>query len=93
LDSQRAEVSRVVRRTAFQIEAQAKVLAPVDTGFMRNSIGTEMVSQLTAVISVGAEYGAYVEFGTTRMRAQPFLGPAVERNRAAFEAAIKALLS
>lgn len=29
------------------------------------------------IVGVGAEYGAYVEFGTSRMRAQPYLVPAV----------------
>ena len=33
---------------------------------------------LTAVVAVGAEYGIFVELGTTRMRAQPFLLPALE---------------
>ena len=28
------------------------------------------------IVGVGAEYGAYVEFGTSRMRAQPYLFPA-----------------
>jgi len=28
------------------------------------------------VVAVGAEYGAYVEFGTSRMEAQPYLFPA-----------------
>lgn len=32
---------RLVDRTAFGIEGQAKILAPVDTGFLRNSIYTE----------------------------------------------------
>lgn len=31
-----------------------------------------------ALVGVGAEYGAYVELGTSRMRAQPYLFPAVE---------------
>lgn len=29
------------------------------------------------IVGVGAEYGAYVEFGTSRMAAQPYLVPAV----------------
>lgn len=28
------------------------------------------------VVAVGAEYGAYVEFGTSKMEAQPYLFPA-----------------
>lgn len=47
------------------------MLAPVDTGQLRNSIKTK--SQVTqegaeAQVFVGAEYGVYVEFGTRRTR-------------------------
>lgn len=31
------------------------------------------------IVGVGAEYGAYVEFGTARMAAQPYLFPAVQK--------------
>lgn len=31
------------------------------------------------IVGVGAEYGAYVEFGTSRMRAQPYLFPAARK--------------
>lgn len=31
------------------------------------------------IVGVGAEYGAYVEFGTSRMEAQPYLFPATNR--------------
>lgn len=31
------------------------------------------------IVGVGADYGAYVEFGTSRMRAQPYLFPAARR--------------
>lgn len=36
----RQELGKVVRETAFQIEAEAKQNAPVDTGFLRASIHT-----------------------------------------------------
>lgn len=68
-------------QAAFFVEGQAKVKAPVDTGFLRNSIAVVSVSSREAVIGVGAEYGVYVEMGTRRMRAQPFMRPALENNR------------
>lgn len=74
----RAELKRLVRRTALSIEAQAKISAPVDTGFLRNSISTSFPDELTGVVSVGAEYGIYVEMGTVRTAAQPYLLPAAE---------------
>ncbi|HEU4752061.1 MAG TPA: HK97-gp10 family putative phage morphogenesis protein [Armatimonadota bacterium] len=60
----RRKLSQVVRKAAFDVEAQAKVNAPVDTGFLRNSIQAEMKGELTAEVTVGAEYGVLVEFGT-----------------------------
>jgi len=68
-------------QAAFFVEGQAKVKAPVDTGFLRSSIAVLSVSSREAVIGVGAEYGVYVEEGTGRMEAQPFMRPALENNR------------
>lgn len=89
------EVDAVVRATALAIERDAKINAPVDTGNLRNSI--RMVDEVPldgkAEVVVGAEYGLYVERGTRYNRAQPFLKPAVDKHRAAFEAAVAALLA
>lgn len=40
---------------------------------------------LTAVIGVAVGHGLYNELGTARLGARPFLGPAVEADRPAFE--------
>ena len=50
---------------AFGIEtvAMAKTLAPVDEGFLRNSITFEK-RELVVEIIVAANYAAYLEFGT-----------------------------
>jgi len=47
---------------------------------------------LTAIVAVGAEYGVYVEMGAEGRPAQPYLGPAAEAARPAFEAAMRKLL-
>jgi len=39
-------------------------------------------------VDVFAEYAGYVEFGTSRQRAQPYLTPAAEAVRPGFEAAM-----
>ena len=59
-------------------ERDAKIFAPVDTGNLRNSI-TSDVRGLTAEIGPSAEYAAHVEFGTSRMAPQPYMGPAAGR--------------
>jgi len=52
----------------YVVEGQAKINAPVDMGYLRNSIQTKTgrVTATEANVHVGpaAEYGAYVEFGT-----------------------------
>lgn len=40
-----------------------------------------VTEELRAVVAVGMAYGVYVEYGTARSSAQPFLGPASERTR------------
>jgi len=65
-------------RTAYAIEGDAKVLCPVDTGNLVNSISTD-VDGMSAEIGPTAEYGIYVELGTSRMAGQPFMAPAADR--------------
>lgn len=83
----RARISVVVRRTAFAVERDAKLLVPVDTGNLKNSITTN-VGEFDAEIGPTANYGHYVEEGTSRMAPQPYMGPSAERNAPKFEAAM-----
>jgi len=46
--------------------ADAKQLAPVDEGRLRNSIQYQQVSPLAIEIMVNVDYAAYVEFGTRK---------------------------
>ena len=57
-------------------EGYAKRLCPVDTGNLRNSI-THTQSGNAEYIGTNVEYAPYVEMGTTRTRAQPFIKPSV----------------
>jgi HK97 gp10 family phage protein len=65
---------------AVKVERQAKRLSPVDTGRLRNSITWELRTDargLYAAVGTNVEYAPYVEFGTSKMSAQPFLRPAL----------------
>lgn len=74
------KVRAAVRKTLFDIEQDAKATAPVDTGNLRNSISTEVeYGGMGGEVGPTAEYGIYVELGTSRMGAQPYLGPAFDR--------------
>ena len=41
-----------------------------------NAVKSGFTGDVAYVVGVGAEYGAYVEFGTSKMEAQPYLFPA-----------------
>lgn len=51
------------------IVTDAKRLAPVDEGHLRNSIADELKGN-TLTVSVNADYAAYIEFGTKRFAAK-----------------------
>ena len=72
-------------------EGYAKKLCPVDTGNLRNSI-SHAVSDNVAYIGTNVEYAAYVEMGTTRTRAQPYLKPAVMNNLSEYKQIIDSAL-
>lgn len=59
------------------IAEEARRLAPVDTGELKNSIHSELGEE-GGFIAVDAEHGPFVEYGTDRMAAQPYLRPAIE---------------
>lgn len=90
-----ARTGLVVRKAAFDMERGAKARAPVDTGYLKNSIYTEIVKNdrrvYAAEVVVGAEYGVFVEEGTSRMAPQPFMGPAFDAVLPGFLAALEAI--
>lgn len=47
----------------------------IDTGTLLNSINTNRVKDRVWRVSTGTEYAAWLEFGTERMAARPFMGP------------------
>ena len=70
------------------IAEKASALAPVDTGFLSQNIYAEMTPDGGAVISE-APYTMHVEFGTSRMAAQPFLRPAMDEYTEEINRAVK----
>ena len=74
---------RVTRRKALRAgiyvaERYAKAKVPVDTGNLKNSISVGVVDENHAELWATTDYAAYVEFGTRRMAARPFMRPSVE---------------
>ena len=62
------------------VEAYAKITAPIDTGALRNSIQVDEVTPVQAIIAPHTDYAEYVEFGTSRMAAQPYMRPALDQH-------------
>ncbi len=84
-------VKQIVAKAADDVEANAKAVVPVDTGNLKSSIQTTF-EDAGAVAYVGprsVDYAIHVEYGTVKMRAQPYMRPAAERVRPAFVAAMK----
>lgn len=62
-----------LERGAKKIQKNAKYLAPVDTGHLRNSIKTksEIIQEgVEAQVYTNVEYAPYVEFGTGQRGAE-----------------------
>ena len=88
-----ARAKLVLEKAARDVEARAKAVVPVDTGALKNSIQAAQEAPLTWAVNVGQGYGIYVEFGTHRMAARPYLTPAVEAVRLGFELAMGQVLA
>ena len=74
------------------VEADAKAMAPVDTGALRASI-TSKPAGMRCDIGTNVEYAIYQEFGTYKMAAHPFLVPALKGNEQAIIELIAAAIS
>lgn len=63
------------------------------TGATRQATNVEYIDDgLTAVVEPKTKYAAYVELGTRRMEAEPFLKPAWETQKEQFKADMKKLI-
>lgn len=78
--------TKLIRLVAATISRRAKQYCPVKTGTLRRSIRHKVTTE-EARVSAGGEfpgvgspvkYAGYVELGTHKQAAQPYLRPAVE---------------
>ena len=81
LQSPSGPTGRHVFKLGVNVQSRAKMLCPVDTGRLRSSIQTtspkETGTGVTVRIGSNVNYARYVELGTRRMRARPYLRPAL----------------
>jgi HK97 gp10 family phage protein len=87
-----AQLEAALRSGALLIQNSAIAKAPFDTGTLRRSISTETAhTRDGAIARVGVPnhsedgtemgYSIYQEFGTSKMRAHPYLRPAFDEER------------
>lgn len=86
IDAMKSGSANGSRDAAEFIKDRAQELVPVDTGRLRDSIRVTEVGPRTFTVGPGdeVEYAEYVEFGTSRMAAQPYMRPAAELARREF---------
>ena len=75
------KVKDEIELTAIEIETDAKQLCPVDTGRLRSSIkALTDRDKMAALVGSNVEYAAFVELGTNKQEAHPYLYPAFFKN-------------
>lgn len=78
-NSDQGPIAKELLKIALRVEGRAKELCPVDTGRLRSSITSALEEEsgtIVAVVGTDVEYASFIELGTQRMNAQPFLVPA-----------------
>ena len=80
LEESKRKIAIALEICGGKAESYAKELCPVDTGNLRNSITHAQTGEQEETIGSNVEYAPYVELGTVRMRARPFLQPAAENH-------------
>lgn len=75
-------LEKALTEIGIEAEAHAKEIitakGAVDTGRLRNSITHALDGTKAVHIGTNVEYAPYIEAGTSRMKARPYLRPAVE---------------
>lgn len=79
-----------------KIADDARLIVPVDTGRLRDSIVAETPimsgDEIRCVISANTEYAIYVEMGTYKMKSKPYLKPALYKNKEDFERQMRGII-
>lgn len=78
-------IKEVVRNNGAEMENKMKRKAAVDTGFMRRSVNMTLHENgMTVSVMPTAHYSVYVEYGTRKMSAQPFVRPSYHEQKQQF---------
>ncbi|MGI5233844.1 HK97-gp10 family putative phage morphogenesis protein [Actinoallomurus sp. CA-142502] len=87
-----AKGSRAVKKVGNDIVHDGQAFVPVDTGNLKNSINVDFDGDgMGFEAGPTANYGGFVEWGTSKMAPHAYMGPAFDRNVPAFVAAVEEL--
>lgn len=78
MDAIRGAATVAVVRTGDSVLQQAQVLVPIDTGALYDSGYRSEPSGESVEVGFTKIYAPFVEFGTFKMAAQPYLRPAMD---------------
>ncbi|EAE5023162.1 HK97-gp10 family putative phage morphogenesis protein [Listeria monocytogenes] len=86
-------IKKVVQVNTAELQQKAQRRAVVDSGNLKRSIMLQIENAgMTGRVESMAAYGAYVEYGTRFMYAQPYLVPAYLEQRSLFIKDMEALV-
>lgn len=75
-------------------ESHAKDICPVDTGRLRNSITFAVdMNENAAYIGTNVEYAAFVENGSSKRKARPYLRPAATEHSEEYRELVRQALA
>jgi HK97 gp10 family phage protein len=75
--------NKPVEDVATYVVQQAQSYAPIgETGQLHDNISYQMTGDGQATVICDVPYAEYVEFGTSRMAAHPFMAPAMDDGQA-----------
>lgn len=74
--------ARFLPTAGVEVQREAVRLAPIDLGGLKGSIKFKVdIAKSQVRVGTNLEYAPYQEFGTVKMKAQPYLRPALDHNR------------
>lgn len=84
-------IRMMVYKVAALISAEAKRFSPIDTGRLRASIHIEPLGGLAYQVITNVHYAIYQEFGTSKMKAHPYMRPAAAVARSKLPGVVKSV--
>ena len=88
-----SKTEKALETIGLVAEGYAKRMCPVDTGNLRNSISHAVdKSDNSAVIGTNVKYGPFVELGTSKQSAQPYLRPAAQDHASEFKYIVETIM-